>query len=99
VTEQNTDPPPSDTSDTSDTFDEIREAAGAVVASLKRLVEATERVVEDPDAFSRVVDSGRSAVEAFAGGFAAQAAPRADGDDEATAQGGDSSGESSADGL
>jgi hypothetical protein len=52
-----------------DAFDELREAAGAVVASLKWLIDATERVIEDPAAFSQVVDSGRSVVEAFTSGF------------------------------
>ena len=88
MTDHDADPAPSDS------FDELRDAAGAVVASLKKLVEATERVVEDPEAFSRIVDSGRSVVEAFADGFAAQAAPRSDDDDEATAQGGDPPAES-----
>ena len=52
-----------------DTFDELRQAAGAVVASLKWLIDATERVIEDPAAFSQVVDSGRGVVEAFTSGF------------------------------
>ena len=52
-----------------DTFDEVRQAAGAVVASLKWLIDATERVIEDPAAFSQVIDSGRSVVEAFTSGF------------------------------
>ena len=56
-------------------FDEVREAAGAVIASLKQLIEATERVVEDPSTFASAVDGGRSVVEAFLGGFAAQAHP------------------------
>jgi hypothetical protein len=56
-----------------DTFDEIREAAGAVVASLKWLLDAAERVVEDPAAFSTAVTNGKSVIEAFAGGFASQA--------------------------
>lgn len=60
-----------------DTFDEIREAAGAVVSSLKRLIDATERVIEDPAAFSQAVDGGRSVVEAFLGGFMAEASPDA----------------------
>jgi hypothetical protein len=50
-------------------FDEVRVAAGAVVASLKQLIEATERVVADPAAFASAVDGGRSVVEAFVGGF------------------------------
>jgi hypothetical protein len=45
------DDPVTELSNDDDTFDEIREAAGAVVASLKWLLEAAERVVEDPAAF------------------------------------------------
>ena len=50
-------------------FDEVREAAGAVLASLKWLVEATERVIEDPEALAAVAVSGRSFVDAFTRGF------------------------------
>ena len=60
--------------DDADDFDEVREAAGAVVASLKWLIDATERVVENPEVFAKAVGNGRSVVEAFVGGFAAQAA-------------------------
>lgn len=60
--------------DDADDFDEIREAAGAVIASLKRLIDATERVVENPETFAKAVGNGRNVVEAFVGGFAAQAA-------------------------
>jgi hypothetical protein len=60
-----------------DTFDEIREAASAVVASLKWLLEAAERVVEDPAAFSTAVTNGKSVIEAFAGGFATKSDPSA----------------------
>jgi hypothetical protein len=63
----------------SDTFDEVREAAGAVISSLKRLIDATERVVQDPAAFTEAVDGGRSIVEAFVGGFTSQANPDDDG--------------------
>jgi hypothetical protein len=56
-----------------DTFDEVREAANAVIASLKWLIDATERVVQDPAAFAQAVDGGKSVVEAFVGGFAAHA--------------------------
>lgn len=56
-----------------DQFAEIREAVGAVVASLKQLIEATERVVADPGAFTEAIDNGKSVVEAFVGGFIAQA--------------------------
>lgn len=51
------------------TFDEVREAAGAVIASLKQLIEATERVVADPGAFASAVEGGRSIVDAFVSGF------------------------------
>lgn len=61
-----------------DSFDEIREAAGAVVSSLKRLIDATERVIADPEAFSQAVDGGRTVVEAFIGGFTAQASSDSD---------------------
>lgn len=64
-------------------FDEVREAAGAVIASLKQLIDATERVVSDPAAFASAVDGGRSIVDAFVGGFTAQADPEAADDDEA----------------
>ncbi len=50
-------------------FDEVREAAEAVLASLKWLVEATERVVEDPEAMAAVAATGRSFVDAFTKGF------------------------------
>jgi hypothetical protein len=78
----------------SDAFDEVREAAGAVIAALKQFVEASERVVEDPAAFSTLVDRGRSIIEAFTGGFAAQASPSEADAADPTAQGGDSSPES-----
>lgn len=61
-------------------FAEVREAAGAVISSLKQLIEATERVVADPAAFASAVDGGRSIVEAFIGGFTAQADPDGDAD-------------------
>ncbi|MEQ8841252.1 MAG: hypothetical protein RIB98_09745 [Acidimicrobiales bacterium] len=60
-------------------LDEVREAAGAVIASLRRLLEVTERVVEDPNAFAEVVEGGRAFVEGFVGGFAATADPNAHG--------------------
>lgn len=50
-------------------FDEVREAAEAVLASLKWLVEATERVIEDPEAMAAVAATGRSFVDAFTKGF------------------------------
>lgn len=58
-----------------DRFAEVREAAGAVVSSLRWLLEATERVVEDPEAFAEVAARGRSVVEAFTEGFRSQADP------------------------
>ena len=50
-------------------FDEVREAATDVVAALKKLLEATERVVQDPESFAQVVDGGRGVVEAFVDGL------------------------------
>ena len=50
-------------------FDEVREAAEAVLASLKWLVEATERVIEDPEAMAAVAATGKSFVDAFTRGF------------------------------
>ncbi len=68
--------PPPDPTGTDETdagtdaaFDELREAAGAVIASLKQLIEATERVVADPGAFASAVEGGRSIVDAFVTGF------------------------------
>lgn len=48
-----------------DPVDEVREAAAEVLAGLRRLVAAVEHLVEDPESFSRVVDSGRTLVDAF----------------------------------
>ena len=50
-------------------FDEVREAAEAVLASLKWLVEAVERAIEYPEALATAAASGRSFVDAFARGF------------------------------
>ncbi|MCY3849474.1 MAG: hypothetical protein OXF75_01570 [Acidimicrobiaceae bacterium] len=50
-------------------FDEVREAAEAVLASLKWLVEATERAIEDPRAMAAVAATGKSFVDAFTRGF------------------------------
>ncbi len=50
-------------------FDEVREAAEAVLASLKWLIEATERVIEDPEALAAVAATGRSFVDTFTRGF------------------------------
>lgn len=58
-----------DTVSPDDPLEEVRQAAAAVVASLKWLAEAAEQVLEDPEAFARVVDSGRSVVESFVDGF------------------------------
>ena len=60
-----------------DRLEAVREAASDVIASLKKLIDATEQVVHDPDAFSQIVDGGRSVVEAFIDGFTAQADPDA----------------------
>lgn len=60
--------------------DDLRAAAGEVVASLKKLIDATERVIADPDTFAGVVDNGRTVVSAFLEGFtsAAHDAPSSD---------------------
>ena len=50
-------------------FDEVREAAEAVLASLKWLIQATERVIADPEAMAAVAATGRSFVDAFTTGF------------------------------
>ncbi len=52
-----------------DPLSDVRAAAGAVVDSLRQLVVAAERLVEDPDVFGEMVASGKSVVEAFAAGF------------------------------
>ncbi|RMH78525.1 MAG: hypothetical protein D6683_07485 [Actinomyces sp.] len=52
-----------------DPVDEVREAAAEVLAGLRRLVAAVEHLVEDPESFSRVVESGRALVDAFLVGF------------------------------
>ncbi|MEZ5244440.1 MAG: hypothetical protein R2707_05020 [Acidimicrobiales bacterium] len=62
---------PDDAAHDDASFDEVRAAASDVIASLKKLIEATERVVQDPETFSQIVDGGRSVVEAFVGGFTA----------------------------
>jgi hypothetical protein len=53
--------------------DDLRAAAGEVVASLKKLLDATERVIADPDTFAGVVDNGREVLGAFFEGFTAAA--------------------------
>jgi len=54
----------------SEPLDEVREAAGAVIGSLKRLLEATEKVVADPASFDQAVSSGKGLLDAFTSGFA-----------------------------
>lgn len=66
-TDPNTDEPTDD-----DGLAELRQAAGAVLASLKWLVDAAERVVEDPHAFDQVIATGRGVVEAFTSGFTSE---------------------------
>jgi len=50
-------------------LEEVREAAGAVIGSLKRLLEATERVVADPASFDQAVAGGKGLLDAFTSGF------------------------------
>jgi len=50
-------------------LDEVREAAGAVIGSLKRLLEATEKVVADPTSFDQAVAGGKGLLDAFTNGF------------------------------
>jgi len=50
-------------------LDEVREAAGAVIGSLKRLLEATEKVVADPTSFDQAVAGGKGLLDAFTSGF------------------------------
>lgn len=80
-------PSASEETDGEPAFDEVRAAAGEVIESLKRLIDATERVVADPSAFAGAVEGGRSVVEAFLGGFASQKGdePGADAPDAAAA--------------
>ena len=66
---------------------ELRYAAGAVLASLKSLIDAAEKEVEDPHAFDRVVSTGRGIVVAFTGGFADTADPDESVPDPTTAGG------------
>ncbi len=54
-----------------DGLEELRQAAGAVIASLKGLVDAVERVVEDPHSFDQIVAAGRGLVDAFTTGLTA----------------------------
>lgn len=53
-----------------DPFDEVRAAAGDVIGSLRRFVDAAEQVIEDPEAFGRLVAGGKGLIEAFTDGFA-----------------------------
>ena len=61
-------------------LEEVRVAAGAVLDALRQLIDAAERVVEDPEAFTEAVDGGRAFVEGFVGGFVAEATPAAESD-------------------
>ncbi len=54
-----------------DPLAEVREAAGAVIASLKWFIDAAEQAVADPESFDRVVSGGKSFIDAFAAGFVA----------------------------
>lgn len=54
---------------TPDPIEDVREAASEVIGSLKRLIEATEKVVADPASFDQVVSGGRSIIDAFTSGF------------------------------
>lgn len=54
-------------------FDEVRQAAGEVVDSLKRLLEAAEKVVADPVAFDQIVAGGKGLFEAFTSGYSQEA--------------------------
>jgi len=60
----------SDAEDTAEPMDEVKEAASAVIGSLRRLLEATERLIADPVAFDQAVAGGRGLIEAFTSGFA-----------------------------
>ena len=68
----------SEGTDDPDALEDARQAAAEVVSSLKRFLEAAERVVADPEAFSQITASGRSVVEAFIGGFTSGAEPSPD---------------------
>ncbi|MDE0067493.1 MAG: hypothetical protein OXN44_11560 [Acidimicrobiaceae bacterium] len=50
-------------------FDEVREAGEAFLASLRWLIEATERALEDPRAMAAVAATGKSFIDAFTRGF------------------------------
>ena len=63
-----------------DPLDEVRQAASAVLASLRDFVVAAEHVVADRESFVRWVEGGREAVESFMAGFAEGLHP--DGPDE-----------------
>ncbi len=52
-----------------DALEEVREAASAVVGSLKSLLVAAEKVISDPEAFKQVVSGGKGLFEAFTSGF------------------------------
>jgi len=81
VTQPSVDPRPA----AGDPIDEVREAAGAVIGSLKRLIEAAEKVVADPASFDQAVSGGKNLIEAFTNGFVGEtdnaSDPRHPGDD------------------
>ncbi len=53
-------------------LDEVRQAASEVVGSLKKLLEAAEKVVADPVAFDQVVAGGKGLFDAFTSGYSDQ---------------------------
>ncbi len=56
----------------SEALDEMREAATAVLDSLKSLLVAAEKVVSDPSAFNQAVAGGKGLFDAFTSGFSDQ---------------------------
>ncbi len=58
-----------DTGGPTEPLDEVRDAASAVISSLKRLLEATEKVIADPVAFDQAVAGGKGLLDAFTHGF------------------------------
>ncbi len=66
-------PDPDDSSARSEEpLDEVRQAASEVVGSLKKLLEAAEKVVADPAAFDQVVAGGKGLFDAFTSGYSEQ---------------------------
>mgnify|MGYP001821277292 FL=1 len=53
-----------------DALAEVKEAAGAVLVSLRWLLDAAERALADDEAVDAVVDAGRGIARAFTEGFA-----------------------------